>query len=63
MAVKYTNILHSKAFQSLPKVGFLVYHLATLPKSEQSPNGRQFAESGHPADRLQKQWELQLAFH
>jgi hypothetical protein len=31
--MKYSNIFHFKAFQNLPKLGFLgaqIYHLATL---------------------------------
>jgi hypothetical protein len=33
MAIKYTNIFHSKVLKNLPKLGFLglkIYHLATL---------------------------------
>jgi hypothetical protein len=35
MAIKYTNIFHSEAFQKIPKLGFWygnihMYHLATL---------------------------------
>jgi hypothetical protein len=30
MAIKYTNNFHCKALQNLPKLGFVVCHLATL---------------------------------
>jgi hypothetical protein len=38
--IKYTNIVHSKALQNIPKLGFLAYikinHLATLEQNVRS---------------------------
>jgi hypothetical protein len=32
MTLKFTNIFYSNALQNVPKLGFLVYHLATLTR-------------------------------
>jgi hypothetical protein len=54
MAVKYANILHSKALQNVPKLGILLrkytHHLAVLAAAHQ--NKKEFGLSSHLAGTI-----------